>query len=220
MDSTQTCDIDRDADIHVDAPLDREVIRMTETGFLAVCSDNHCSWQGLFPTREMAAEAVETHIERARRSPDYKYHFGQQNPYVVELIDDSTARICPDQELDLLEPWNSHRDGQRLSRSEATRTPLGEQLHRGDLIDCHGPGDAMVLQISQTRAFGLPAFSIIYVSPDSEPNKDGSYSDDDHRYLNNYVARNGEAVSVPMADRLSFRGQTNAQSDLKRWSSS
>jgi len=37
--------------------------------------------------------------------------------------------------------------------------------------------------------------------------------------LNDYVARNGEAVSVPMADRLSFRGQTNAQSNLKRWSS-
>jgi len=42
---------------------------------------------------------------------------------------------------------------------------------------------------------------------------------DYERTLNNYVARNGEAVSVPMADRLLFRGQNNAQSDLKRWSS-
>ncbi|MFC7078283.1 hypothetical protein [Haloarcula halophila] len=217
MSSSRSRHIERAADVRVGTPLDRETIRTTETGFLAVCADHHCSWQGLFPSREMASEAVETHVERARRSPDYQYHYGSQYPFIVELLDDTTARVCPDQDLEPLKPWKASYDGHGLTRAECGRPPLDEELHRGDLLECHGPGDGMVLQVSRTRSFGLPAFSIVYVSPEAETNEDGSYREADYRYLNEYVARDGEAVRVPDSDRLSFLGQTDAQSDLRRW---
>lgn len=175
-DSTESAQhIETAADCLVGTPLKREQIRTTETGFLAVCSDDWCSWQGLFPTRKLAAQAVTTHIERARQSPDYEYHYGAQSPFVVELLDDETARLCPDQELDPLKPWQAHRDGQQLLRAASGHPPLDEVLHRGDLIECHGPDDGMVVSVSSTRCFGLPAFSIIFVDPNTESNQDGTY---------------------------------------------
>ncbi|QIO25323.1 hypothetical protein [Haloarcula sp. JP-L23] len=209
--------IETRTDCLVGAPLERAQIRTTETGFLTVCSDDWCSWQGLFPTRELAAQAVTTHIERARRSPDYEYHYGAQSPFVVELLDDKTAQLCPNQELDPLTPWQANCDGQQLFRAETDRPPLDEVLHRGDLIECHGPDDGMVLSVSSTRCFGLPAFSVIFVDPDTESNQDGTYPESAYRYLNNYVARDGVALCVSMHDRLAFTGQSDAQSDLKRW---
>ncbi|MBX0325587.1 hypothetical protein EGH21_21415 [Halomicroarcula sp. F13] len=208
--------IETRADSLVGTPLERAQIRITETGFLAAFSDDWCSWQGLFPTRELAAQAVTTHTERARRSPDYAYHYGAQSPFVVELLDDKTAQLCPCQELESLKPWQADRDGQQLLRAKSGRPPLDEVLHRGHLIECHGPDDGMVLSVSSTRCFGLPAFSVIFADPDTESNQDGTYPDSSYRYLNNYVAREGEALCVSMHDRLAFRGQTDAQTDLGR----
>lgn len=206
-----------EGDIQVGRPLDREIIRATVEGYLAVCSDDYCSWQGLFPGRKSACRAVKTHVERARRSSTYEYHYGQQYPFVIELVDDRTARICPDQELDPLKPWISHRNGQLLERSSTDHPPLDELLHRGDLIESHGPGDGKIYTVSRTRCLGLPAFSIRYVDPDAEPNADGEYSKHDLKYLNNYVSREGGAAAVMLDDFLAFKGRTDAQADLCRW---
>lgn len=209
--------VDAGDDVQVGCPLAREVIRTTAKGHLAVCSDEYCSWQGLFPSRESACQAVKNHVERAQRSPKYEYHYGQQYPYVLELIDDRTARICPDQELDPLKPWISHRDGQMIDRSSSDHSPLDEVLHRGDLIECHGPGDGKVYSVNRTRCLGLPAFSIRYVGPEVEPNATGGYSKHDLKYLNKYVSREGGAAAILGDDFLEFRGRADAQANLRRW---
>jgi len=114
--------IETAADSQVGTPLARERIRNSETGFLAICSEDYCSWQG-FSRVGAGDTGRQNHVDRARRSSGYEYHYGEQYAFMVELIDDMTVWFCPDQRLDPLKPRHAQRDGQRLIR------------HR--LIGCH-----------------------------------------------------------------------------------
>lgn len=176
-------------DIQVDRPLDRRVIRETTEGFLVSCSDSYCSWQGLFPSPSLAKEAVESHYEHERRSGSY--HFGVRTYTIVQLLDEERAMTVPESELDKLDPTLRGDDPRYVDKPEFPRTTgdVAEIVERGDRITVRGQREAVVYQVSEQRALGLPVWTVMYVGPDVELDSARNY---DFRWLNESIARDGD----------------------------
>lgn len=181
--------IEGKADIRVARPLDRGAIRETVEGFLASCSATSCSWQGLFPDPLLAKQAVESHYEHELRSGSY--HFGVRTYSIVQLLDEERAMTVPESELDKLDPTLRKYDPRNVDRPEFPRTTgdVSEIVDRGDRITVRGQREAVVYQVSEQRALGMPVWTVTYVYPDVDLDCAGKH---DFKWLNESIAHDGD----------------------------
>lgn len=207
--------VDR-SDIQVDRPLDRDTIRETAEGFLVSCTATHCSWQGLFPDPLLAKQAVETHYRRIRA-----YHAGVCTYSIVELLDEERAMVVPESELDKLDPTLRKYDPEQIERPEFPRTTgdVSEIVGRGDRVTVRGRREAVVYQVSEQRALGLPVWTVMYVYPDVDLDSAGKH---DFKWLNESIARDGDVYcrygEAFLGDaRLQVVGEAEHQADFSRF---
>lgn len=208
-------------DICVGCPVPRDVIRSTKTGTLVSCNDGNCDWQGLFPDAEMAKEAVESHYDHARRSGSY--HYGKRSYTIVELLDEERATILDERKIgeESAEARATQGAGGDVIAFPRTSGSVEDIASRGDLIRLPANRIGEVASVTPTRSVGMPTWSVVYVSPDTdltEPQPKVSY-----HYLNESVASDGEAycrfgedfLGVPLFDVI---GKTEHQSGLDQFS--
>lgn len=189
----------------VGRPLPRETIRTTDQGYLAVCSAMYCDWQGLFPDRVLAVDALETHVCRACRQ-GVSGHAGQITAHLIELLDEDTARCATDS------GWTRYVDprgggnptidfafdfeGHTFPRTGTARD-LDTLVETGDLIDIREGRQGKVWKVVETRSLGLPTWTILFVDPDREgwPNPETEWQRGrDQSWLNELVVVDGVAT--------------------------
>lgn len=176
----------------VGEPLDRNVVRQQDDGFLSVCHDTYCSWMGLFPDYELAHSALVSHVEHAKRSGEM--HYGNINWSILELVDDATARFMDgDAPLPGGGPSQNEVDNNATwDRSTSDGETVDDLVYRGLHFDKNGYGEGVVVKCNARWACGLPTYNIIFVPPDAETQADGTYSKDNYKYLNQLVAQDGD----------------------------
>jgi len=129
------------------------------------------------------------------------------------LLDEQTARI----------PCSSCESGwSRLRRTPPDQKTVEELLFIGDLIETNYSTGGKVISISKHEYYGnLFAYSITYVDVDAPANKDGSYRENHHRYINELVAQNNRILKLYEAntDEVFIIGKAAGQMDLFRFMS-
>lgn len=200
----------------VDSPIDREIIRGVDEGHLVTCSGFRCQWQGLFPRRELAIDAINNHLARERRRGT---HFGKVTAHLVKLLGDSRAHALTDSHHVFIgdsgpedplgfgpeEVWPgtgsgfTHEiDGKGASGVfPRTDGDLTEVVGTGDLIEVPPDRRGKVWRVRETRSLGLPTWTIEYVAPDREgwPDPETEWTrGQDQKWLNEMVVVDGTPV--------------------------
>lgn len=157
----------------VDRPVDRERIREVDEGYLVTCTATRCDWQGVFPTAAFAERAVNNHVARERRRPEYTYHAGQVTVHLVDLIDNTSARATTaSHHVYMGDPgpqapisFDLDTFGPAFPRVGHQRG-VDERVTTGDLIETSNGREGKVWKTRETRSLGLPTWTIVYVQPD------------------------------------------------------
>jgi hypothetical protein len=176
----------------VGEPLDRDVVREQEQGFLVSCNSGRCEWMGLFPEYEQAMTSLESHIKYERE--DGAYHYGKIDWTVLKLQDKRTAAFVDgDAGLGGGQPsqYTIEKEATWL-RSAADDETVAGLVRPGIHIDNYGYGEGVVVSVNERWACGLPCFSIIYVPLGTSRNDDGTYPESAYKYMNQMVAVDGE----------------------------
>lgn len=124
----------------------------------------------------------------------------------AEIIDERTAKIG-DSPLRVTPPGQKKVD---------------ELVFEGDVITTtpHDSGSKYkVIQVSCYKYYGLPAYTIVFVDVDVEPNKDGSYRDTDLRWINECVAQDERILGLFEANKIEVivTGKQKGQQSLFRF---
>mgnify|MGYP006267106161 CR=1 FL=1 len=174
-------------DIVVNRPIPRRKLGSIESGYLANCNATDCQWQGLFPNPHLALSAVENHYDHAKRSG--QYHHRRRYHTVVELLDAETATTLDESKLDA-DGIGPHRPVDDLREWEFPRAtqPVDELVARGDRIELPANRTQKVRHVSESRANGLPVWSVGYCDIGSDLTSDDLPS----RGQNELIAQNGE----------------------------
>lgn len=200
----------------VGRPLDRDVIKEATGGFLVTCGADvgRCEWQGLFPDRELAVDAINTHVVRERRRGHT--HAGQVTAHLVEfLADDRAACITdshhvyigdrgPDEPLSFeprgrpgssyIHELNGYGFDESFPVTPSDHPGVDELVEPGDLIETSGGREGKVYQVTETRSLGLPTWTIVYVAPEQEWPQNEHQAKQRCKWLNELVAVDGEIV--------------------------
>lgn len=208
-------------DIAVARPIPRETIRAVDTGILVTCHATHCQWQGLFPSAELAKQAVEAHYDHEVRSG--KYHYGRRTYTIVALLGAEEATTLDDSELGLSVEHirlGTVDGGVREVTFPRTTERVDGLVKRGDLITRPPHKEAIVYKVTETRSLGLPTWTVIYVDPDvdlldAQPKRD-------FHWINECIARDGRVYQRFGPDPLAAPafevvGETEHQTDFSRF---
>lgn len=203
------------SEIQVGRPLDRDVIRDVDEGFLVTCHAMHCHWQGLFLSTELAEEAVDAHYDHEVRHG--QYHHGQRNHVVIELLDARTALATDQSNVSDLE----HEKNRYTPLSEENPTfprttgDVTNLVETGDVIDTSGPRRGKVWRVTETRSLGLPTWTIIFVEEDYEGWPENRQERRrDCKWLNEMVAYDGQLVMRYAGRVYETHGQANDYQNL------
>ena len=183
-----TISIDTRADIQVGRPLSRETVRSVESGILVTCTDLRCQWQGLFHDADLAASAVERHYEHEEQSG--KHHHGPRTYTVVELLDQETACTLDESQLGLSVEENRcqrYDGGVREFGFPRTTDDVADLVERGDRIQRPPDREYKVMQVTETRSFGLPTWSVTYCELEADINSGNTKP----KFANEVIARDG-----------------------------
>ena len=197
----------------IGAPIDRDVLRAVDHGYLVTCSALRCNWQGLFGDRETAIDAINNHVSQQR---SHGSHYGRVTAHLVKFIDDRTAHATtdthhvyhgqdgPDDPLSFERPANADRvpsdlnhdvDGPPSASFPVTpgdQPGVDELVDTGDMIETHGPEPGKVWKVVETRSIGLPTWTIVYLPPDYDGwPQNGRQRKQDCYWLNELVAVDG-----------------------------
>ena len=120
-----------------------------------------------------------------------------------EILDDRTARV----------------GDSRLRRTPPGQPMVDELVFVGDIMETDYGTGGRVTHISRHSTYGLPVFTVVYVDVDAKPNKDGSYRESDHRWINELVAQDGKILKLFESNdsEVVLTGKTEGQSSLKRF---
>jgi len=196
-------------------PIPRETVRSVDRGYLVTCTATHCEWQGLFPDPNLAATAAEHHYDQQQRHG--QHHHGTKTYTVVELLDAETACTLDESTLGLtVEELRLGTVDGDVREWEFPRTieAVDELVAKGDRIRTT-VDEQKVIAVSETRAHGLPTWSVIYCDLDADPT-DGNTK---RRFANELVAQDGavyqsygpEPLSAPAFEVI---GTAEHQADL------
>lgn len=210
--------VEAPSDIVIGAPLNRQRVRSTDKAMLVRCSSNHCEWEGLFPSAELAMDAVNTHIYRGRLRQEVG-HVGNCGADLHEL-DGHRARWYKDtnhvyigqiQPAELL-AFDEDGLGPWYPRSTDDVNAL---VKRGDRIRLSGGREGKVELVKPTRSGGIATWSVAFVDPDVD------LGDDSHqrKYQNELIARDGSVYcrygEQPLAaPGFEVLGETDHQADF------
>jgi len=200
--------IENPADVIVGSPIPRDVIRSVETAFLANCRGDPCQWQGLFPTAEMAAEAVQNHQENWDLDDGPHFYTPGNRIEVIELADLQTAYTLHESEIGTeneLREWYFPRTTQAVS----------DLVERGDRIELPADREQKVSRVNKTRSCGLPTWSVGFCDMDADLIQD----DLPARGKNELIAQSGEIYhsfgECPLASpAFEIIGRTDHQASI------
>ena len=118
-----------------------------------------------------------------------------------EILDDRTARV-----------------GESRLRITPQGQPMVDELvFVGDIIETDYGTGGRVIHLAKYKTYGLPVFTVVYVDVDTKPNKNGSYRQSDHRWINELVAQDSRVLKLfeTNDDEVILTGKTEGQSSLK-----
>ena len=198
----------------VGRPVDRETIINAAQGHLVTCADNQCQWQGLFPDRDLAVEAANTHVWREKQRGNW--HYGQVVVHLVGIVDDRTATCVTDQvwpgkgeDALTFDPrtqnhttasgyvhnLNGYGSSPAFPVTPSSHPGVDELVSAGDLIETSGPSNGKVWKVTETRSLGIPTWTIVYVAPEYEGWPSSDYDiKQDCSWLHELVPVDGEIV--------------------------
>lgn len=212
--------IERREDIQVARPIPRETLRAVERGVLVTCTNTFCDWQGLFPDAVLAKKAAESHYDHEQRSGEY--HYGTRSYTIVRLLDAATAQTVDESSpgLGVEEQRIRSADGStRQFEFPRTTGDVSRIVQRGDRLRLPADRTGKVYQVTETRAYGLPTWTVVYVGDDvdlTDARKRNYY------WQNELVARDGKVYRSfgrePLAQpSFEVGGQAEHQADFSEF---